>query len=63
MGRQQGKSTLNSIKSKTTPPETGGSTTARPEHAKRDETKKYLENNFMKMFEALKNEMKKSLKK
>ena len=51
------------MKSKKAPPETSGSTTARPEHPNADEAEENnLKNNFMKMIEALKEEMKNFLK-
>ena len=62
MGRQQCKNPLNSIKSKPAPPETSGSATARPQQLNADEAENYLKNNFMKMTEALKEEIKNSLK-
>ena len=63
MGRQQGKSTLSTTKSNTTPIKTSGPTTARLEHPNTDEAEENdLKNNFRRMFEALKEEMKPSLK-
>lgn len=60
MGRAQGKNTLNNRKSNTAPPET---ITARPEHPKADEAEENnRKNNFMKMTEALRKEMRNSLK-
>ena len=59
MGRQQGRSTLNNIKSNRIPPETSGSTTARPEHPNTDEAEENnLKNNFMKMVEEIKDSLK-----
>ena len=55
MCRQQGKNTLNNIKSKTTQPDTNGSTTARCEHPNADEAEEInLKNKFMKMIEVFK---------
>ncbi|KAL6040074.1 hypothetical protein STEG23_003010, partial [Scotinomys teguina] len=63
MGGQQCKNTFNSIKSNTAPPETSASTTARTEHLNADEAEENdLKNNFMKMTQAFKEEMKNSLK-
>lgn len=63
MGRQQYKNTFNSIKSNMAPTESSSSTTERPEHPNSDEAEENnLKNNFMKMIEALKEEMKISLK-
>ena len=62
MCRQQGNNTLNNTKTNTAPPETNGSI-ERPEHSNADEAEENnTKNNFMKMIEALKEEMKISLK-
>ena len=61
--RQQGKSTLNNIKSSKAPLEISGATTARPEHPNTDEVEENkLKNNFMMIIEVLKEEIKNSLK-
>ena len=55
MGRRQCKNTFNT--------ETSGSKSARPEHPNTNEAEENdLKNNFMKMIEALKEDMKNSLK-
>ena len=62
MGRQ-GKNTLNTTKSDKTLTKTSDITAARLEHPNTDEAKEnYLKNNFWRMFEALKEETKSSLK-
>ena len=59
MGRQQDRNTLNSIKNNTAPRETSGSTKARSEHPNSEGAEENnLKNKFMKMIEALKEEMK-----
>ena len=59
MGRQEYRSTFNSIKSNTAPPETSGSILGRPEHSNVDATEENdLKNNVMKMIKTLKKEMK-----
>lgn len=62
MNRQQCKDTLNSITNNTAPSESSASTTSRPEHPNANEEEINHKNNFMKMIEALKQEMKNSLK-
>ena len=62
MGRQ-GKNTFNTTKSNMTPTKTTGPTMARLEHPNTDEAEENnLKNNFRRMFEALKEEMKNYLK-
>lgn len=62
MGRHQCKNTFNNIKSDMAPPETRGSTSARPEHTSTDEAEEndFKKNKFMKIVKAF---MKNSLKK
>ena len=63
MGRQQCKNIFDNIESNMAIPKTSGSTTAKLGHPNADETEEYhLKNNFMEMIEALKEEMKNSLK-
>ena len=62
MGRQ-GKNTLNNTKNNTTPIKTSDPTIARLKPPNIDEAEESdLKNNFRRMFEALKEEMKNSLK-
>ena len=62
MGRQ-GKNTLNTTKNNMTPTKNNGSISARLEHLNVDEAgENDLKNNFRRMFEALKEEMKNSPK-
>lgn len=63
MGNFQYKNTLNNIKNKLTLPEHSDPTTTTPEYPNADEAEEYdFKNNFLKMIEALKQEMKYSLK-
>ena len=63
MGRMQYKNTFDNIKSNITPPETTGFTIAILELPNAEEAEaNYLSNNFMKMIEALKEEINNSFK-
>ncbi|EGW02308.1 Putative transposase element L1Md-A101/L1Md-A102/L1Md-A2 [Cricetulus griseus] len=63
MGRQHYKNTSTNRKMYMTPPESRDSTLARPEHHNADEAEEnILKNYFMKMIEALKEDMRQSLK-
>ena len=64
MGSQEGKNKINITKSNTASSKNSGSTTARLKQHNTDEAEENdLKNNFREMFEALKEEMKSSLKK
>ena len=60
---RQGKNTLNTTKSKTTPTKSSDSTTSRLEHSNTDKAEENdIKNNFRRMIEAFKEVMKNSLK-